>query len=392
MKYISLISVISLLTFSCQESTAPMPEDEIEGEFLVNTMTEGDQTDPKIAALDDGNFVVVWSSKIDDQYYFIKGQLFNHEGLKTGNEFYITTGSSESPYQFIVLSTPTGFYVQWWEKYTYLNTYLYSLSFDANAYRMGNIVQFDTGKNIDYRYVDTSLLTDNKIITVFCGVNVGLFYIIWDQTGRTVIQQGIIVPESAEGYPIFTRACGLEEGSFVIVWTYQEMAPTSEYFMHLMQQIIDEDGTPQGDPLIIFSYPPELLYPRVLPIDLGYNSGYTVLWTSGFTGCLMGQYFNQSGEYMSEQTLLEDVSEDYQVFKTDKNYFGIVDFGADVIFNEYKVDPHSISKNETFILNQLNESSLYPGNGAKIHDNKIAVVWYGEYNEDYDIYGKILEY
>jgi hypothetical protein len=163
--------------------------------------------------------------------------------------------------------------------------------------------------------------------------------------------------------------------------------------MHLMQQIFRKDCTPIGKPNILFSYPPELLYPSVLPIDLGYKSGYMVLWISGFTGHLMGQYFNQSGEYMSDQITLKNVSENYQLSKTGPNYFGIFNFSGNEIFNEYEVTPfHSINKVATIDLDQMKNGTIYASNGAKILENIVVVVGHAKNDDDFDIYGRIIEY
>jgi hypothetical protein len=376
-----------------------MPEPEVDGEFLVNTLTDGDQTDPKIAVLDSGNFVVIWLSKIDDDYYYLKGQLFNHEGLKKGNEFYITTESSKSPYQFTVLSTPAGFFVQWWNKYTYLNTYINALSFDANAYRMASQMQFDTGKNIDYRYVDTALLADNDIITVYCDLNAAVHYMIWDQTARTVYQEGTIVPESAEGYTIFIKVCGLEDGSLVVVWTHLKEASELKNPINLMHQIFKKDGTPVGNPIIIITYPypssgwPSAgLYPAIGTVEPGFTPCYLILWVSPFLHRPIAQYFNSSGETLSDQIALELTSSDYRLFKMSRTHIAVVGFGSEVIYNEYLVDHHSISRVTTFNLNQAKEGYFYAGGGIQIFDHTVVVVWYGKYENDYNIYGIISTY
>ncbi len=49
----------------------------------VNTTTAGDQKKPEVAALADGGFVVVW----DDDGLLIRGQRFDANGSKVGNEF-----------------------------------------------------------------------------------------------------------------------------------------------------------------------------------------------------------------------------------------------------------------------------------------------------------------
>ena len=49
----------------------------------VNTTTAGNQSKPEVTALADGGFVVVW----DDNGSLIRGQRFDANGDKVGNEF-----------------------------------------------------------------------------------------------------------------------------------------------------------------------------------------------------------------------------------------------------------------------------------------------------------------
>ncbi|TFI56967.1 tandem-95 repeat protein, partial [Sphingomonas parva] len=68
-------------------------------EFLVNTTTSGDQTDPSVAALPDGGFVVTWENGAKSgawypnfsNYFTISGQIFTAMGEKAGAEFLIPT-------------------------------------------------------------------------------------------------------------------------------------------------------------------------------------------------------------------------------------------------------------------------------------------------------------
>jgi hypothetical protein len=373
----------SLIFITCKESTAPEPQPVIEDnpEFLINTLTEGDQTDPQVAALDDGNFVVVWRSEINEQNYLLKGQLFTQEGIKLGSEFYVTIRSSDQYPYFKLISLLNGFYVQWWYL-GYDDPYINSLSFDTNGYRLGSLVEYDTGNNVDFRYLDTALLTDNDIITVYCPVNEDMYFLISDHTGQMIKYHKKIITEEGIHLP---KVCHNTDSTFVVVWG-QHDGPK----VHLKNQIFEKNGTPKSDRMIIISYDPELLYPSISPIELGTKSGYLVLWISGFTGRLMGQYFNQSGEYLSEQTILGNVSTNYQLFKTGPNLCAVLDIGSS--FNEYKVDPHIISKYATYEVKLTEEGSFYMGNGAKGLNDQIMIVGSSKYSEDSDIYGKIIEY
>lgn len=69
----------------------------IGGEFKVNTYSKKNQLDPSVAGLDNGDFVVVWSSEQQKPDPFgtgVFGQLFDKGGRKLGPEFLVNCTKS----------------------------------------------------------------------------------------------------------------------------------------------------------------------------------------------------------------------------------------------------------------------------------------------------------
>ncbi|MEA3002626.1 MAG: hypothetical protein QOH81_1414, partial [Sphingomonadales bacterium] len=86
------------------------------GEFVANTITAGDQTEPKVAKLASGGFVVTWVdlSGIDTSGRGIIGQLFDSAGAKVGGEFLVNTttaGDQDTP--SVAALASGGFVVSW---------------------------------------------------------------------------------------------------------------------------------------------------------------------------------------------------------------------------------------------------------------------------------------
>ena len=65
----------------------------IEGEFLVNSETSGNQAYHSMAPLSNGSFVVVWenSNSSNRSDHTLKGKIFNPDGSKNGFEFKVNT-------------------------------------------------------------------------------------------------------------------------------------------------------------------------------------------------------------------------------------------------------------------------------------------------------------
>ncbi|WP_370277548.1 Ig-like domain-containing protein [Pontibacterium sp.] len=85
------------------------------GEFLINTETSGNQTAPVVTDLDDGGFIVVWSSSNQDgSGNGIYGQRFDSDAQALGEEFQINTETSRSQDDASVAALDEGGFVVTW--------------------------------------------------------------------------------------------------------------------------------------------------------------------------------------------------------------------------------------------------------------------------------------
>ena len=89
----------------------------VDGQFLVNTTTDGSQLSPRITALSDGKFVVVWESDGSDGSPVVRGQVFDGSGNKVGREFPITPPENNQTFPSIA-ALPDGRFVASWSDST----------------------------------------------------------------------------------------------------------------------------------------------------------------------------------------------------------------------------------------------------------------------------------
>lgn len=84
-------------------------------EFLINTTTAGDQTQPSVCGLQGTQFVVVWEDHSDDT---IKGQLLGASGVKSSPEFLVNLPTPPGPRRLrpVVIEHGLGFAVAWNEQ------------------------------------------------------------------------------------------------------------------------------------------------------------------------------------------------------------------------------------------------------------------------------------
>jgi hypothetical protein len=87
-------------------------------EFLVNTITLGDQYESTITALADGRFVVVWADTSgqggDGSEDAVKGQIFNADGSKAGGEFLVNSAILDDQDDPVVTALADGGFVVAW--------------------------------------------------------------------------------------------------------------------------------------------------------------------------------------------------------------------------------------------------------------------------------------
>ena len=87
-------------------------------EFAVNTFTANDQESPRVAADEDGDFIVVWQSTGQDNLPFgfgIFAQRFDSSGARLGGEFQVNARTLENQKYPAVAAKPNGDFVITWQ-------------------------------------------------------------------------------------------------------------------------------------------------------------------------------------------------------------------------------------------------------------------------------------
>ncbi|GAB5442642.1 MAG: hypothetical protein Fues2KO_29910 [Fuerstiella sp.] len=169
----------------------------LSGEVLVNTYIIGGQDAPDIAMDADGDFVVVWQSNGQDGHSDgVYGQLFDSAMTKVGTEFQVSTITAFKQYRPAVAMDADGDFVVAWE--------------DSKA---------DAGQP-------------------------GIFVRRYDRTGAARDLVPVLANSSSLKKQEFPDVAMDNAGNFVVVWTSQEQdTPTSR---GIYGQLFSADGTKTG--------------------------------------------------------------------------------------------------------------------------------------------------
>jgi subtilisin family serine protease len=236
----------------------------VTGEFVVNTYTDGQQTDPRVGMNSDGAFVVVWQSwhawgpGYFDGQWWAAGRVYDAAGVPQTDEFVIT----ELPHGYtpdVVMDGSGDFVITW------LRTG------GSNAPPpSGRYVRFRRYDADGTPKEDAAEITGDLIVMAIPGIAMdaaGNFIITWwghpsdweesDIYAQRFDSDGISM---GEAFAVNTYPVGLQgmpsvtmhpSGSFVIVWVSRGQDGSD---FGVFGQLYDSDGVPIGEEFQLNSY------------------------------------------------------------------------------------------------------------------------------------------
>jgi hypothetical protein len=189
-------------------------------EFRANTFTALNQTDPAVAGLSGGGFVVVWTSQFQDgNGAGVYGQLYRNDGTPVGQEFRINTYTANDQRRPAVAALGNGgFVVVWDSRDQDARGYsVFGRRFRANGTPLG-AGQFRvnrTAKGSQWSASIASLGEDGFVVVWHEPIPDVIFGRLFDRTGALAPE--FLIDQPAVRFPPSVAALG--EGRFVVVWT-----------------------------------------------------------------------------------------------------------------------------------------------------------------------------
>ena len=288
------------------------------GEFQVNTTTNGEQRDPKIAPLGAG-FVAVWTDyNGDGSGVRVAAQRFGATGLKAGGEIQVntyTTGGQRDP---AIASDGQGRFVVVWEDMVTGQdgdkSGVFGQRFDATGAKVGPEFQANT-YTTGYQFQPTVGMNEK-----------GEFVVVWNSLGQDLDGFGMFGQKfDADGakvgpeFQVNTNTLGAQyqgsvgvdrAGRFVVSWTAPDL-----YGKGIFGQRFTSASAKVG---------PEFRVNTTLFNDQRESSlamqpagDFLVVWTStqqsGSHFDIYGQRFNVSGEKVGGESLVSSPTTGYQI-------------------------------------------------------------------------------
>ncbi|MCB1658232.1 MAG: hypothetical protein KDI39_08405 [Pseudomonadales bacterium] len=382
-------------------------------EFRVNTYTTGSQWYPTTTTLSDGGFIVAWASKDQDgSDYGIYGQRYNSSGVVVGNEFQINTytiGSQSSP--DVAALNDGGFIVTWTSDGQDGSLYgVYGQRYNSSGGVVGDEFQINTYTAGHQWSSDVASLSDGGFVVTWMsyaqdGSSYGVYGQRYNSNGD-VVGSEFQINTYTEGLQYVPKVTGLNDGGFVAVWW--SMGQDGSQGGGVYGQRYNSNGDVVGNEFQINTYTENTQdYPEITALSDG---GFIVTWRSWdqygeeyswIDGYL--QRFDANGTPVGSETQINTYTKYHQMpdSVTELNDGGFVvawsslgqdgDSGA-FLSNVYgqRYDSLSAVVGEEFRINTYEAGSQTLASVTAMDDGGFVIVWtsYGQDGSDGGIYGQ----
>ncbi|WP_162806631.1 calcium-binding protein, partial [Sphingosinicella terrae] len=229
----------------------------IGGEFLVNSFTESTQSQPVVAGLADGGFVISWADASgeggDDSGASIKAQLYDAAGMRIGGEFLVNTTTDLDPSEPAIVALSTGGFSIAWEGRdpSYGTPAIFVQTFDAAGAAIGGEQRVNAGTYF-FQNSPSIAAIESGFVVVWEGrggnweediVKAQLFDLAGQKSGGEL---KLTVP--AETSVTEPSVQGLSDGGFIVTWNRWAASGDSK---DIYTQAFDHQGRPVGDLLLV---------------------------------------------------------------------------------------------------------------------------------------------
>ncbi|MFG5384515.1 hypothetical protein, partial [Yoonia sp. R2-816] len=218
-------------------------------EFQVNTHTAGQQIWPTVTVLTDGSFVVSWQSALQDGDLFgIYGQRFNADGTPLGAEFQINTHTASEQGEPSITALEDGGFVVTWQSFDQDGAFwgAYGQKYNADGSAAGGEFQINTATEYNQYWVSVSGLQDGGFVATWTsygqdGSGASIHGQKYAADGSTVGGEFQVNTQWIYHNQMYPDVVGLEDGGFAISWHSYGQVNTPDGF-EIYSQLFDAEG------------------------------------------------------------------------------------------------------------------------------------------------------
>ncbi len=290
-----------------QTITTPM---KIGSEFRVNTQTLYHQEDPVIAPLNDGGFVVLWESQLQDgSEYGVFGQRFDHGGDPAGSEFRVNTQTDNFQWAPAAASFSNGGFVAVWQSLGQDGSGygIYGQRFDAQGNMAGGEFQVNTRTAFNQEAPSVVTLQDDGFVVVWQsagqdGSGYGIYGQAFDGSADVSGDEFLVNTVTADNQDT-PFAFPLLDGKYVVTWSSNDQDGSGS---GIYAQLYDGTAEPSETPFEEFEVNTTTEGDQTDSAGTFLaDGGFVVVWASGDQDDsgygVYGQLFDSEGETVGDE-------------------------------------------------------------------------------------------
>ena len=299
-------------------------------EFLVNATTTDNQINPAVAMDGAGNFVVTWSSNLQDgSGYGVYAQRYNAVGAAQGPEFLVSTttvGSQSGP---AIAMAPGGAFVISWTSGGQdpdASSGIYAQRFDAGGVALGGEFRVNTYTTNTQQLAAVSMdATGNFVITWASNLqDDGASYGVYGQrfdAGGAARGTEFRVNTTIANSQLYHDVAMLPDGRFVVV--YQSRNADNSFEVYLQRYAVD--GSTIGGETRVNTATVSSAQQPVPSVGVDADGNITVTWNSAADGAGVGvvaRRFDWSGTPLSGEFQVNTTTAGDQLYLTGRQIGG----------------------------------------------------------------------
>ncbi len=269
-------------------------------EFQVNTSTLKFNVHPSITALNDGGFVISWTSKGQESDNLgVYAQIYNASGARVGDEFKVNTYNPWAIENPAITTLNDGGFVITWQSYGQdgNGNGIYAQRYDASGAKEGSEFLVNTTTTSSQESSSITALNDGGFVISWTSNqddSKGIYAQRYDAAGDKVdseFQVNTYTTSSQESSSITV----LNDGGFVISWISSGQDEAGGYGVYA--QIYNASGAMVGDEFLVNTYiTNDQIFPSITALNDG---GFVISWQSsnenGSDDGVYAQIYDASG-------------------------------------------------------------------------------------------------
>jgi len=226
-------------------------------DFIVNTTGTGAQTAPEITALDDGGFMITWTSADtgDGSNGCVRGRVYGSDGQPEANDFIVNTITSGTQSGPEMLTLSDGRVIVAWNGGQ-------ARFFEADGDPIGNSFTYGAiGSRNQARGL--AELADGRIAVTFEGgtspdqrIYVQILNSDGTASGAPIsLQAPPAVDATVFPWGQFSQVVALADGGFAVTWDAGTLVGNTVTVTSVMMRVFNADGSPRTDDIQLFHNP-----------------------------------------------------------------------------------------------------------------------------------------